>query len=214
MQLRDMKPRKATHGKYGPVTTMSGHPLSRQGQKEPRVLPERATRSLAARRGKDHRPHGGLGADATGRYRADSEGARVGTSHAMAGGERGTVKARKFGANGIGVARALHRGPRVVSRPARRPLVSRPVGSPSRQSPHLSRRLRWLLYLPHRSQSDRPVRAVCHAGVAPTTAHAILGTPGLTSRSPRLRILVGSIQILSTRRNRSNRRITQEIGIS
>src|SRR3954451_20231981 len=56
----------------------------------------------------------------------------------------------------------------VVSRPARRSHVLRPVGSPSRQAARLSRRLRWFCYLHHRSDSYRLERPSCRVGIAPT----------------------------------------------
>src|SRR5271165_7090942 len=76
----------------------------------------------------------------------------------------------------------------VVSRPARRSHVLRPVGSPSRHATRLSRRLRRFRYLHRRSDSYRLERPSCRVGIAPTedqhltrfTAHryAVPGTPG------------------------------------
>jgi len=56
----------------------------------------------------------------------------------------------------------------VVSRPARRSRVLRPVGSPSRQATRLSRRLRRFRYLHRRSDSYRLERPSCRVGIAPT----------------------------------------------
>src|SRR6516165_10112645 len=56
----------------------------------------------------------------------------------------------------------------VVSRPARRSLALRPVGSPSRQATRLSRRLRRLCYLHRRSDSYWLERPSCQVGIAPT----------------------------------------------
>ena len=53
-----------------------------------------------------------------------------------------------------------------VSRPARRSLALRPVGSPHRQAT-LSRRLRRLRYLPRRSDSYWLERPSCRVGFAP-----------------------------------------------
>src|SRR5947209_1675637 len=69
-----------------------------------------------------------------------------------------------------------------VSRPARRSLALRPVGSPSRQATRLSRRLRRFRYLHRRSDSYRLERPSCRVGIAPTvdqhlsTAHTKLDT--------------------------------------
>ena len=68
----------------------------------------------------------------------------------------------------------------VVSRPARRSLALRPVGSLSRHATHLSRRLRRFCYLHRRSDSYRLERPSCRVGIAPTedqhlsTAHTKL----------------------------------------
>ena len=56
----------------------------------------------------------------------------------------------------------------VVSRPARRSRVLRPVGSPSRHATRLSRRLRRFCYLHRRSDSYRLERPSCRVGIAPT----------------------------------------------
>ena len=56
----------------------------------------------------------------------------------------------------------------VVSRPARRSLALRPVGSPSRQATRLSRRLRRFRFLHRRSDSYRLERPSCRVGIAPT----------------------------------------------
>jgi len=56
----------------------------------------------------------------------------------------------------------------VVSRPARRSRVLRPVGSPSRHAARLSRRLRRFCYLHRRSDSYRLERPSCRVGIAPT----------------------------------------------
>src|SRR6516165_8932317 len=55
-----------------------------------------------------------------------------------------------------------------VSRPARRSLTLRPVGSPSRHATRLSRRLRRLCRLHRRSDSYRLERPSCRVGIAPT----------------------------------------------
>src|SRR5271157_4122426 len=54
------------------------------------------------------------------------------------------------------------------SRPARRSLRLRPVGSPSRHATRLSRRLRRFRYLHCRSDSYRLERPSCRVGIAPT----------------------------------------------
>src|SRR5271157_1177494 len=54
------------------------------------------------------------------------------------------------------------------SRPARRSLRLRPVGSPSRHATRLSRRLRRFRYLHRRSDSYRLERPSCRVGIAPT----------------------------------------------
>jgi len=54
------------------------------------------------------------------------------------------------------------------SRPARRSLTLRPVGSPSRHATRLSRRLRRFRYLHRRSDSYRLERPSCRVGIAPT----------------------------------------------
>ena len=59
----------------------------------------------------------------------------------------------------------------VVSRPARRSLTLRPVGSPSRHAARLSRRLRRLRHLHRRSDSYRLERPSCRVGIAPTEDH-------------------------------------------
>ena len=56
----------------------------------------------------------------------------------------------------------------VVSRPARRSLTLRPVGSPSRQAARLSRRLRRFCCLHRRSDSYRLERPSCRVGITPT----------------------------------------------
>src|SRR6516164_7087941 len=56
----------------------------------------------------------------------------------------------------------------VVSRPARRSRVLRPVGSPSRHATRLSRRLRRFCRLHRRSDSYRLERPSCRVGIAPT----------------------------------------------
>ena len=56
----------------------------------------------------------------------------------------------------------------VVSRPARRSRVLRPVGSSSRHATRLSRRLRRFCCLHRRSDSYRLERPSCRVGLAPT----------------------------------------------
>src|SRR5271165_1469454 len=56
----------------------------------------------------------------------------------------------------------------VVSRPARRSLTLRPVGSPSRHATRLSRRLRRFCYLHRRSDNYRLERPSCLVGIATT----------------------------------------------